>query len=646
MRSIIISVYLIKIGAILRSILLLWAVLFSPISYSADFQQLLQLIDYIGVDYAGAVDQGEVINPGEYAEMQDFSQGIAQQVAALAAGEHKDALLDQSQQLVRLIGTRADAATVRVLTAEMRLAIIDHYKVTVVPRKVPVLEHGAALYQQSCASCHGDSGNGQGPMAAGMEPAPVNFLDKERYAQRTVYGLYNTITQGVPDTTMGSFGEMSSEDRWALAFYVGQLAVNEKSDIDVGEQLTGTDLAPLLNIHTFTVTTPAEAELKYGPEGAVMMALLRSHPQSLFTTESPLKFSRHRLDDVGHAYSKGDFDGAYRLAVEAYLEGFELVEQGLNAVDSGLRLEIEQAMTGLRNQIRKQVDKAVMEAEIIRVKGLLDLASKRLNERSLTGGEAFASAFFILLREGLEALLVVAALVAFLVKTEHRANVRYLHFGWIGALLAGGLTWWASVSIVQISGASREITEGVAALVAASVLFYVGFWLHDKTTAAQWKAFIEKSMHKALSTGTLWGLAGLSFIAVYREVFETILFFQALWVQTDDSGRSMALGGIATGTALLAVLAWVVFRFSMRLPLRQFFSVSGLLMFVLALIFAGKGIAALQEAGYIMVTPVNMPRIDLLGIYPNLQGLLLQGGLLLLALFLWYGLPGRRRSGS
>lgn len=629
----------------MRSLLFLWVLLLSPSTYSGDFEQLLQLIDYIGVDYVEAVVQGEVINPGEYEEMQDFAQGIAQKVGDLGPGEHKIRLLDQSQKLIKLIESKADPTLVRVVTANMRLAIINNYKVTVVPRKVPDLKLGAMLYQQNCASCHGTSGDGQGPLSLGMEPAPINFLDKERYAQRTLYGLYNTITQGVPDTAMISYREMSAEDRWTLAFYVGQLAINENDYADVNHRMTESDMAPLLDVQKFTVTTPAEAELDFGEEGGMMMALLRVNPQPLFSTESPLLFSRHRLDDVKQAYLKGDQDGAYKLAVEAYLEGFELVEQGLNAVDSGLRLEIERAMTGLRNQIRAQVDDTDLEAEIIHIKGLLDLASERLDKRSLTGGAAFASAFFILVREGLEALLVVAALIAFLVKTEHRTNVRYLHFGWIGALLAGGLTWWASVSIVEISGASREITEGIAALVAASVLFYVGFWLHDKTTAAQWKAFIEKSMHRALSAGTLWGLAGLSFIAVYREVFESILFFQALWVQTDDTGRSMALGGIAAGAALLTVLAWVVFRLSMRLPLRQFFSVSGLLMFILALVFAGKGVAALQEAGYIHVTPVNMPRIDLLGIYPNLQGLLLQGALLLLALFLWYGLPGRRRSG-
>jgi high-affinity iron transporter len=113
-------------------------------------------------------------------------------------------------------------------------------------------------------------------------------------------------------------------------------------------------------------------------------------------------------------------------------------------------------------------------------------------------------------------------------------------------------------------------------------------------------------------------------------------------VQTDANGKTMTLAGFGTGVLVLAVLAWVIMRYSARLPLRQFFSFTGILMFVLAVVFAGKGVAALQEAGYIPVSPVSVPRIDLLGIYPNLQGLLLQLALLLLALFLWYGMPRKR----
>ncbi len=108
----------------------------------------------------------------------------------------------------------------------------------------------------------------------------------------------------------------------------------------------------------------------------------------------------------------------------------------------------------------------------------------------------------------------------------------------------------------------------------------------------------------------------------------------------------MALAGFGFGAVVLALLAWLVMRYSTRLPLRQFFSATGFLMFVLALVFAGKGVAALQEAGYIPVIPVNIPRVDLLGIYPNLVGLLLQLGLLLLALYLWFGLPGKRQKNN
>ena len=278
---------------------------------------------------------------------------------------------------------------------------------------------------------------------------------------------------------------------------------------------------------------------------------------------------------------------------------------------------------------------------------LLATAAERLRTTTLSTGAAFVSAFVILLREGLEAILVVAALAAFLIKTERRDALPYLHAGWGGALVLGVATWVAAAYFIDFSGASREITEGVAALVAMAVLFYVGFWMHSKTSALQWKRFIDGSVQKALSTGTLWGLAGLSFIAVYREVFETILFYQALWAQADGPAQGMLLSGFGVGAVVLAVLGWLILRYSRRLPLRQFFSVTSIFMFVLAVVFAGKGIAALQEAGKLPIDPVNFPRIDLLGIYPNVQGLAVQAGLVLLAaLLLLWGRTVRRHAAA
>ena len=276
-------------------------------------------------------------------------------------------------------------------------------------------------------------------------------------------------------------------------------------------------------------------------------------------------------------------------------------------------------MTRLRQLIRKGVPAQELQQQIETADALLQTASGKLGSTTLSAGTTFASALLILLREGLEAILVIAALAAFLIKTDRRDGLRWLVLGVLAALLLGGLTWRAS-SYLEIGGAGRELAEGLAALFAAAMLFYAGFWLHSKTGAAQWQAFIHGSVQKALSQGALWGLSSLAFIAVYREIFESVLFYQALWLQTDPAGQNAIFGGLVVALAALLVLAWLILKYSTRLPLRQFFSVTAWFMFVLAVVFAGKGVAALQEAGHLPVDHIAFPRIDLLGIYPTLEG--------------------------
>jgi len=606
-------------------VLLVMIFIYKPVL--ADTSQLLQLIDYIGVDYSEAVSKGQIINEAEYAEMHDFAAGISQQINDLPENKVKPDLITKSDNLSALIKHKVAADQIRQLTSQMHKSIVSAFDVVVIPRRQPDISRAKELYAAQCSSCHGTDGYGDGPAAKGMEPPPINFRDLERYKHRTLYGLHSTITQGVSDTAMESYSYLSDDDRWSLAFYVGSLAVTTEKKAPKESVLH--------DIKKLTTTTPDRAEQLYGQTGLKTMAYLRHYPESLFDSTSNLDFASQRLDDVIKAYNANQHKKAYQYAVEAYLEGFELSEQNINALDKELRLEIESMMTSLRNKIRKGENSTVIEADINLIQSKLKNANELLNSTSLSGSAAFASAFFILLREGLEAILIVAALAAFLVKTNRKDGLAYIHIGWVSALFLGVLTWWASVSLVNISGASREITEGVAAIVATIVLLYVGFWMHDKTSAAKWKKFIDDRMHKALTSGTLWTLAGLSFIAVYREAFETILFYQALWAQTNEAGKTMGLSGFISAVLLLAVLAWLIMRYSVRLPLRQFFSITGGLMFVLAVIFAGKGIAALQEAGVIITTSVNFIRIDLLGVYPNLQGLLVQSGLIIIAIILW-----------
>lgn len=612
----------------------------------ADVPQLMQLVDYVGADYADAVADGRVVNEDEYQEMLDFSSGIRVLVTSLPDDEARDQLLRHADELIAQVDSKVSPEEISALISEMRRFVVQNYGGIVLPRSPPDLDRGAALYAEQCAGCHGATGNGLGPLAPNLDPAPVSFVDPVRASQRSLYGLYNTITLGVTETSMRAYPELTNEDRWALAFFVGQLASDRTHLAEVDVLLNTASLKPLLDLRAFVTTTPLETLDDYGQSGQQLMYALRTQPGHLFSRQSPLAVSEQHLDAALTAYTDGDAQRAYQLAVAAYLDGFELIEQGLDVVDPALRSDIERAMTDLRNRIRQGVSRSELELDIGAIKDQLDLARERLDQDRLSGVAAFTGAFFILIREGLEALLVVAAFAAFLVKTDHRDKLRYLHIGWIGALVAGALTWWASTSIIDISGASREMTEGLAALFATGVLFSIGFWLHNKSSSDRWQQFIDTQIQSKLNQGTLWGLAGLSFVAVYREVFETILFYQALWAQTDAASKSYVLTGFGFGIAALLVVGILVLRTSMRLPLQQFFGATSVLMLVLvlALIFAGKGVVALQEAGLLSMTRVDFPEVALLGLYPFLEGLLFQLGLVLLGLFLWFGLPRHRQT--
>jgi high-affinity iron transporter len=616
----------------------------SSVLADQDTQNLIQMLDYVGVDYPEAVADGQIIDAMEYQEMLDFAAGINGLAARLPASSVKPGLRAQAQALTYKINARAVAREIAAVTGSMRATVIRRYNVSAIPPQPPNLSFARGFFTENCAECHGAEGRGDGPQSTGMEPAPTNFHDAARYRQRTLYGLYNTITLGVEGTAMPAYPGLSEHARWSLAYYVGQLAVNPAL-LDQGAAMwKRSDTAgPLTDLETLTTITPLQAQAQYGKDGAAVMAYLRAHPaRSFHQRTEPLTYTRQQLARSFALYENGSTEAAYQAAVTAYLEGFELIETSLDTADRNLRVSIEEAMSRYRNSIRNGVPQAAARAQLKHLYALLDETQEQLDAAALSGMAAFAASLVILLREGLEALLIVAALTAFLIKTDKRYGLPYVHAGWIGALALGLLTWVASAYAIKISGATREVTEGIAAILAAGVLFYVGFWLHDKTHARQWQQFIEVKVQSALGQGTLWGLAGLSFIAVYREAFETILFYQALWAQTDATGHSLALAGMGVAAVALVAIAWLLLRYSVRLPLKQFFAISGVFLFGLAVILAGQGVAALQEAGKVPISPITFPRIEILGIYPNWESLLVQLCMVLLALGLIWSSSVRR----
>lgn len=240
----------------------------------------------------------------------------------------------------------------------------------------------------------------------------------------------------------------------------------------------------------------------------------------------------------------------------------------------------------------------------------------------------------ILLREGLEALLVVVALLAFLEKSGHGDRK-----GWVwGGVIAGlsiSLILGVLVQILFTSGAfgtNNFLIGGWTGLFAAAMLLYMTYWLHSKASIEQWRKYIKTKSEKALATGSLLSLAFLSFLAVFREGTETVIFFIGM---ASSISLLQLLGGIGIGALLLLVIAFLILKVGMRIPLRPFFLLSSLLVFYLSLKFTGMGIRSLQLAGFLPATSVEaFPTIDFFSIYPTLEGLIPQALLLLIALFM------------
>ncbi len=608
-------------------------------------QAILHLLDYVAVEYPQFVRAGKVVNQAEYAEQVEFAGQVEGLIRALPANPKREDYAQQAGQLLALIRNKQDGAKVGALARDLQRGLIAAYDIPVAPKQVPDLTTAATLYAANCAACHGLEGNGAGPQAAALNPHPSNFRDLERQSARSVFGLYNTITLGVDGTSMPAFAGLSADDRWRLAFYVSQFAATD-AQRGRGEAAwaRGEDHALFSNLQALVTTTPAEAR-EQGVDADAILAYLRSDPRQLDSgVQSPIAFSVATLAASLAAYRQGNVDQAYQLAVSAYLEGFELTEASLDNRDHELRTRTEAAMMGYRNAIKTGKPLAQVEADYQSAVRLLEESQQRLTGPTASPSANFVSSLIIILREGLEAILVLAAMAAFLVRTGRRDSLPWLHGGWIVALLLGGATWVISSKLIAISGAHREVTEGITALVSAGLLLYVGFWLHTKANAARWSQFIKGQMTNAMSSGTLLSIALVSFLAVYREVFETVLFYQALWLQSEGDGQSAVLAGFALGMAALVLVAWLIARFSVRLPLGLFFSVSSVLLAVMAVAFAGQGIAALQEAGKLTASRIDFPSIPLLGIYPNLQGLTLQLVLVAIILIGFFYLRSTRRA--
>ncbi|MGN6098106.1 MAG: FTR1 family protein [Bosea sp. (in: a-proteobacteria)] len=602
----------------------------TPPQAASTVETTWKLLDYVAVDYDGAVSGGKIVSASEFAEMNEFTTTIERQIGALPANPAKPDLVRGAKALHDLVSQKASGDKIASSSHALSAAMLAAYPVPIAPKTVPDVNRGATLFAQNCAACHDATGNGKGPEATGLSTPPVAFNDLQRARKRSLAGLEQVISQGIDGTAMQSFADLSTADRWALAFYAGHFAFSAE-DVKKGAALWKNDVsirARIPDLKTLVTTTPAVLGSEIGQDRAdAVIAYLRSNPQAVVDTGSggmaaSIDIVEGKLDQSLVAYRKGDVPGAKQLALSAYLDGFEPVEPLLGASAPDLMSTIETRMGEYRAAIGRQVPADTLAEQAGALKALLGDARAALSPGASSGTTAFLGAFTIMVREGLEALLIVVAMLAFLRKAERSDALRYVHGGWITALVAGGVTWLLATFVIGISGASRELTEGFGSLLAAAVLLSVGIWMHGKSNADQWQRYIREKLAGAMNRQSGWFLFGLAFVVVYREVFETILFYAALWAQ--GSGAAM-LAGAACAATVLAVIAWAMLRYSRTLPIATFFRYSAWLMAVLTVILAGKGIAALQEAGWVNIAPLDsVPRLSMIGLFPTIQSVATQ----------------------
>ena len=292
---------------------------------------------------------------------------------------------------------------------------------------------------------------------------------------------------------------------------------------------------------------------------------------------------------------------------------------------------VSPALTG-----KARVTVPALQAKVSAARQAIDETDRRLKLDAPSPWVTFVLTTGILLREGFEAVLILIALLAVIRASGSRKAARWVHGGWVAALGVGIVAWFSSGWLMAISGAQRETLEAVTALFAVAVLLYIGFWLHSRTEITRWQQFIDGKVKSALQGGNLWGLAAISFMAVFREAFETVLFMRAITLEGGAAGAVAMSLGVGVSFAVIFTLSWALLRYSARIPVRKIFSISSVLMAVLAVILTGKGLHALQETGALTVTESWWTsRWDLLGLYPSWETFLPQLLILALAYGLW-----------
>ncbi len=652
------------------------------ISLPAQEHPAKRLANIVGVaieEYGKAVDErGRLLSDLEYQEANDFladATGVAKRLAGADAARAA-AILDT---IVVAVRERRAPTTVSALHSRFTEALGRDGALDL-PAQPLDIANGRALYAANCASCHGALGGGDGVAAAGMTPAPTALGTVAAMHDVSPALMYRVVSVGIAGTPMTAWAErLTPEQRWNVIAYVNTLRSTLAQRLegeglylqgcvschgalgagdgalataltrlppDVGSlawqaERSDAQLAVVVRKGLPGTAMPPSRNLSDGEISAVVAHLrtlpLRSSteriaagPNERGNSDRAARDVLSLLDNALASARAGRPEEAADRAFDAYI-AFEPLETPARAKSPGLVANMERHFADFKGAVRAS---RIAEAE--RARNAIDLGLPAVLEltRAASGRWGmFMASFLIILREGLEAILVIGAIVTFLIKTGNRQRLRNIWWGVGLALAASAVTTVVLQTALRAMPATREVIEGITMLVAVVVLFSVSYWLISKVEAARWQQFIREKVSSALEHGGGRALTFVAFLAVYREGAETALFYQALFNEGAGHGGPIVLG-ILVGFTALAVIFTLFYRFGVRIPLRPFFAGTSVLLYYMAFVFMGKGIRELQEGNIVPITTIpGIPQVQWLGLFNTVETLLGQFVLVLLFLF-------------
>jgi high-affinity iron transporter len=579
-------------------------------------------------EYRLGVVGGRVVLQPEVEEARLFLEESRRSAAALPK-EVSAAATAKLDSIIALVERTQSPDSIDLHVSQLTTGIAETLGVVLdeLPAETPSLARGAEVYAANCSSCHGVRGKGDGPAAVGLDPAPTDFSGMAALEDQSPLDFYRRITIGVVGTAMPSFeNRLPAQDRWAAALYASLLRLPAPSG-DVPPPLASFPVTGRLSDADLLEAVRATDK---SPANLSRIAAIRSAQPDVGSAVTAQVFDRvrSRLDSAYMLASRGD-SSARTAAFDAYMT-FEQVERGVRAKNPTLAAELERDFAALRAALGSTTDARRLEEVRRQLETGLERAEVTVRD-GLSPGNLALQSFIIMLREGLEAILIVGALMTFLVKMGASHRKRDINLGVGAALGASVLTAVAIETVFHLSPARQEMLEGVTMVVAAIVLFYVSYWLLSKMEVVKWNHFVKSKVSDALTSGSSLALASAAFLAVYREGFETVLFYKALFLTGGDHSSMPIAAGILGGAAVLVAVYVAISRFGVRLPLKPFFAVTSAFLYYMAFVFAGKGVAELQAGGILPTTLVSwVPRLPALGIYPTLESSLAQAVLLAL----------------